>query len=115
LHGALSSGKTVRTSVSSEIVTNIPERAALGAAPATRRDARALAVLLIGPLVMVGGLVWAVAQPYRLTFLYRDGKGFYDWLVQPPLLVLLVGALFSLAIARGLVDDLEAEEHGPAA
>ena len=40
---------------------------------------------------MLGGLVWAVAQPYRIVFLDPDGKGLYDYLVQPPLLVALVG------------------------
>jgi hypothetical protein len=77
--------------------------------------ARAFAVQLLGPFTMLAGVVWAVAQPYRIAFLDPDGKGLYDYLVQPPLLVFLVGAAFSLVIAPGLVDDLEGEEHGPAA
>ena len=41
-----------------------------------------------------------------------QGKGFYDYLVQPPLLVVFVGLLFALLIAPGLVDDLR-EADGP--
>jgi hypothetical protein len=97
------------------MATGIPERAATPHAGVVRGDARGLAVLLLGALTMLAGVVWAVAQPYRIVFLDHDGKGLYDYLVQPPLLVFLVGALFSLLIARGLVDDLESQEHGPAA
>jgi hypothetical protein len=102
-------------SVSSEIATGIPERAAPRRSRAARGDRRALAVLLLGPLTMLSGVVWGVAQPYRVAFLEREGKGLYDYLVQPPLLVFLVGALFLLLVARGLADDLESEGHGPAA
>ncbi len=63
---------------------------------------------------MVGGLVWAVAQPYRIVLLDREGQGLYDYLFQPPLLVVLVGLVFTLGIAPGLVEDLDAEEQrGP--
>lgn len=99
--------------MSSEIVTNAPPRAARGRGRASGRDARALVVLLLGPLVMLSGLVWAVAQPYRITFLHSDGKGFYDHLVQPPLLVVLVGVVYALLVAPGLVEDLESEDRGP--
>jgi hypothetical protein len=70
-------------------------------------------VLLLGPATMIGGLVWAIAQPYRIVFLYRDGKGLYDYLVQPPLLVVLVGILYMVLIAPGLAEDLEREGDGP--
>ena len=101
--------------MSSEILTGVPERAAPHRrASVVRHDGRALAVLLLGPLTILGGLVWAVAQPYRIVFLDPDGKGLYDYLVQPPLLVLLVGVVFSLLIAPGLVDDLESEKRAPA-
>jgi hypothetical protein len=103
-----------RYRVGSEIATSIPERSARRS-PIARRHARALAVQLLGPLTMLAGLAWAVAQPYRITFLYSDGKGVYDYLVQPPLLVLLVGGLFALVIAPGLVEDLESEDDGPSA
>jgi len=99
--------------VSSEIVTSIPERAAGRRSGVTRRQVRALAVQLLGPATMLSGLVWAVAQPYRLAFLHPDGKGAYDYLVQPPLLAVLIGLVFSILIAPGLVDDLESGEHGP--
>lgn len=82
---------------------------------AARQGIRVLAVEALGPLTVLGGIVWALAQPYRVTFFYPDGKGLWDWLVQPPLLVALVGLLFSLVVAPGLVDDLErptsASEH----
>jgi hypothetical protein len=77
------------------------------------RQRRALAVLLLGPATMMGGLVWAIAQPYRIAFLYRDGKGVYDYLVQPPILVVLVGVLYMVLIAPGLVEDLEWDGDDP--
>jgi hypothetical protein len=64
---------------------------------------------------MLAGLVWAVAQPYRIVLLNPDGKGIYDFLFQPPLLVVAVGLVYAIWIAPGLVEDLEAEEHDPAA
>lgn len=72
-----------------------------------------MAVQLLGPLTMLAGVVWAAVQPYRVVFLHPEGKGAYDYLVQPPLLVVLVGLVFALWIAPGLVEDLEGEEHGP--
>jgi len=72
---------------------------------------RALAIESLGPLTILGGVVWAIFQPYRIVFFDRAGKGFYDYLVQAPLLVIGVGLLFSLAIAPGLIDDLRSA-HG---
>jgi hypothetical protein len=78
---------------------------------ATRsRTARARVIAAIGPLTMVGGVVWAFLQPYRLTILHPHGEGFWWLLVQPPLLVVAVGVGFALLIAPGLIEDLE-EEH----
>ena len=37
------------------------------------------------------------------------GHGFYDYLLQGPLLVILVGLVLALAIAPGLVEDLAGE------
>jgi hypothetical protein len=72
-----------------------------------RRSWRALAVLAIGPLVMVAGLVWALLQPHRVTLLDPVGQGFW-WLVsQPPLYVIAVGVIFHMAIAPGVVADLD--------
>jgi hypothetical protein len=101
--------------VSSEIVTSVPERVAR-LCSRTRRQV--VAVQALGPLTILSGLAWALAQPYRIVFLDREGKGAYDYLVQPPLLVVLVGLAFALLIAPGLVEDLEEEEEeeprGPA-
>lgn len=101
--------------MSSEIATSIPKRAARFRARTSRRQLKALAVQLLGPVTMLVGLVWAVAQPYRIVFLDRDGRDAYDYLVQPPLLVVLVGLVFAIMIAPGLVEDLEKEDSGPAA
>ena len=79
-----------------------------------RRGFRVLAVEALGPLTVLGGIVWAFAQPYRVTFFYPEGKGFWDWAVQPPLLVVLVGLLFAVVVAPGIVDDLESGERGDA-
>ena len=95
-----------------ELVTSRAEPAARSRT--LRRGARVLAVEALGPLTVLGGIVWAFAQPYRVTFFYPEGKGFWDWAVQPPLLVVLVGLLFALVVAPGIVDDLESAERGDA-
>ena len=77
------------------------------------RQRRVVGVQLLGPLTILAGVVWAVAQPWRIAFLYPDGKGFYDYVAQPPLLVVLVGLLFIFLVAPGLIEDLERERHGP--
>jgi hypothetical protein len=69
-----------------------------------------LAIESIGPLTMLAGAVWAVAQPYRIVFLDREGKGLYDFLVQAPLLVIAVGLFFALVIAPGIVEDLRSDD-----
>jgi hypothetical protein len=106
--------------VSSEIATTIRRRVVRRArsdvrrtTSDVRRQRRVVAVQLLGPVTMSGGVVWALIQPYRIAFLYPDRKGFYDYVAQPPLLVVLVGLAFLLLIAPGLVEDLEREEHGP--
>jgi hypothetical protein len=99
--------------VSSEIATRVPERAVRRRWRTARRQA--LAVLLLGPLTILVGLVWAIAQPHRIVFFDRAGRGAYDYLVQPPLLVVFVGFAFALLIAPGLVEDLEGKDRdGPA-
>ena len=99
--------------MSSSFATSIRERIERRSSGAIRRQRRVIAVLLLGPVTMFGGLVWAIAQPYRITFLYPDGKGFYDYVVQPPLLVVLVGLLYMVLIAPGLAEDLEQDSDGP--
>jgi hypothetical protein len=90
--------------VSSDIVGPLeraPEREEI-----ERRSLRAFAIESLGPVTILGGVVWAIFQPYRLVLFDHAGKGFYDYLVQPPLLVIGVGLLFALVIAPGLLDDL---------
>jgi len=70
------------------------------------RSARARAVGLLGPLTMLGGVVWAFLQPYRLTLLHPRGEGFCWLIVEPPLLVVGVGIVFALFVAPGLIEDL---------
>ena len=80
-----------------------------------RRNGRVFAIEALGPLTVVAGVVWAIAQPYRIAFLYPYGKGIYDFLVQPPLLVVVVGLAFGLFVAPGLVADLERGDERPPA
>jgi hypothetical protein len=94
--------------VNSEIASSITKEEALQAVE--RRPWRALAIQLLGPITIVVGLVWAVAQPYRIVFLEREDRGVYDYVFQAPLLVVLVGLVYTFAIAPGLIEDLEAEE-----
>jgi hypothetical protein len=70
---------------------------------------RARLVLALGPATALGGVAWALVQPWRVTLLHPHGQGFW-WLVgQPPLYVLLVGLLFRLLLAPGIVEDLRNE------
>jgi hypothetical protein len=80
------------------------------AAQLRRRSPRAVAVNLIGPLTMVAGVAWAFLQPYRLTFLHPHGQGFWWLLSEPQLYVVLVGLVFALVLAPGLLEDLEEVE-----
>jgi hypothetical protein len=90
--------------VSSEIVG--PIEGASEREGIERRTGRAMLVESLGPLTILGGIVWAILQPYRVAFLHRADKGLYDYLVQAPLLVIGVGLVFALVIAPGLIDDL---------
>ncbi len=78
---------------------------------AARRTARARVVLAMGPATIAAGVVWALAQPWRITLLHPSGQGFW-WLVsEPPLYVILVGLLFRYVVAPGVVSDLEESER----
>ena len=77
-------------------------------AEAQRRDLRVQAISLLGPLVSAAGIVWAILQPYRITLLHPRGQGFWWLVVEPPLLVVVAGAVFALVAARPLLEDLEA-------
>ena len=78
-------------------------------------SARAWAVTLIGPLTMVGGIVWGFLQPWRVTLLHPRGQGFWWLAIEPPLLVALVGLGFALLVAPGLLEDLQDAEDDAAA
>ncbi len=75
----------------------------------TRTSVRALAVLSLGPLTMLGGVVWAFIQPWRVTFLHPRGQGFWWLAVEPPLLVIAAGFVFGL-LASAIVRDLQEAE-----
>ena len=76
-----------------------------------RRSGRAVAVLAIGPTTVLAGIVWAFAQPYRVTLLDPKGQGFWWLFSEPPLWVIVVGLLFHLLCAPGVVADLEELEE----
>ena len=76
---------------------------------ARSRTLRARIVLALGPATMVGGIAWAVLQPWRLTLLHPHGQGVWWLFAEPPLYVILVGLFFRLVIAPGAAADLEAE------
>jgi hypothetical protein len=78
-----------------------------------RHDRRAQAISLLGPLTVAAGLIWAVAQPYRLTLLHPHGQGFWWLVAEPPLLVVAAGLVFAFVVARPLLVDLE-ERRGTA-
>ena len=80
------------------------------AAQLRRRSPRAVAVNLIGPLTMLAGVAWAFLQPYRLTLLHPHEQGFWWLLSEPPLYVIVVGLVFALILAPGLLEDLEEVE-----
>lgn len=75
-----------------------------------RRSARARAITGLGPGTMLAGVIWAFAQPWRLTALHPRGQGFWWLVVEPPLLVVLAGILFAVLVAPGVIEDLEAYE-----
>jgi hypothetical protein len=79
-------------------------------APLQRAATRARLVSALGPATAVGGVVWALAQPYRVTLLHPRGQGFWWLFVEPPLLVIAVGLFFRFVVVPGLLEDLE-EEH----
>jgi len=77
------------------------------AAAARSHALRARIVLALGPATMLGGVIWAVVQPWRLTLLHPHGQGVWWLVVEPPLYVILVGLVFRLVIAPGVAEDLE--------
>ncbi len=67
-------------------------------------------VSLIGPAIAAAGVIWGILQPYRLTLLHPRGESVWWLLIEPPLLVVVVGLLFSVLVARPLLADLEAHD-----
>ena len=76
-----------------------------------RRSWRARVVAALGPLTMLGGVIWAFLQPYRITLLHPEGQGFWWLAIEPPLLVIAAGLVFSFFVAPGVIEDLEAAEE----
>jgi ABC-type amino acid transport system permease subunit len=68
---------------------------------------RAYVVSLVGPTTAAAGLIWAILQPYRVTLLHPRSESFWWLVAEPPLLVMLVGAVFAIFVARPLIADLE--------
>ena len=64
---------------------------------------------MIAPATALGGVVWALVQPYRVTLLHPRGQGFWWLFVEPPLLVIAVALFFHFAVVRGLLEDIEEE------
>jgi hypothetical protein len=75
-----------------------------------RSTARALMIWTLGPATMLGGVVWAFLQPYRITLLHPHGQGFWWLAIEPPLLVVAAGIFFAFLVAPAVIEDLEAEE-----
>ena len=73
---------------------------------------RALVISSLGPLTSLGGLVWAIVQPDRITLLHPHNQGFWWLIAEPPLLVMIVGLVFARVVARPLLADLEAYRPG---
>ena len=75
------------------------------------RSIRARIVSLLGPVTVLGGVLWAIVQPYRLTLLHPHHQGFWWLVIEPPLLVVAAGLFFALVVVRPLIADLE-EDRG---
>ena len=82
-------------------------------APLQRAATRARIVSALGPTTALGGVAWALIQPYRITLLHPRGQGFWWLVVEAPLLVVAVGLFFHFVVVPGLIEDLE-EEHATA-
>jgi uncharacterized membrane protein len=75
---------------------------------------RARLILSIGPLTALGGALWAVLQPDRITLLHPLANSFWWLFVEPPIYVVLVGVLFHMFVARALKEDLEEDSDAAA-
>ncbi|MSO94600.1 MAG: hypothetical protein EXQ81_02245 [Thermoleophilia bacterium] len=92
----------------SENIRPLSER--VGTRLRRRRVPAARLIGALGPATIVGGVAWGFLQPYRIVFLSGEALSVYDWIVQPPLLVIAVGLVFSFAVVPGLLQDLEGDD-----
>ncbi|MFZ1881170.1 MAG: hypothetical protein WAU41_13575 [Gaiellaceae bacterium] len=76
----------------------------------TRHSWRVQTVSLLGPVTAAGGLIWSFLQPSRLTLLHPRGQGFWWLVLEPQVLVVAAGLVFTLVVARPLLADLEAHD-----
>ena len=72
-----------------------------------RTRTRSQVILFVGPVAVAAGVIWAILQPYRVTLLHPRGQSIWWLFAEPPLLVIAVGILFALVVARPLLADLE--------
>jgi hypothetical protein len=86
--------------VNAELVTELE-------LPLQRAGTRARIVTALGPATAIAGVIWAIAQPYRITLLHPSGQGFWWLFVEPPLLVIAAGLVFHFAVRPGVLEDLE--------
>ena len=70
---------------------------------------RARLVSSIGPLTALGGALWAVLQPERITLLHPHANSLWWLVVEPPIYVVFVGVLFHTFVARALLEDLRGD------
>jgi len=75
------------------------------------RTWRARVVLALGPVTAFAGVLWAVAQPWRITLLHPAGQGFWWLVAEPPVYVVVAGLAFRFLVAPGVVSDLEEAER----
>ena len=100
--------------MSADIAHTIRRTRETHAAAARSLSLRARIVLALGPTTALAGVGWALVQPWRLTLLHPAGQGFWWLFAEPPLYAVLVGVLFRLLLAPGIVADLHrVEEREP--
>ena len=75
-----------------------------------RHDRRVQFVSFVGPATAAAGVIWAILQPYRVTLFHPRGESFWWLVAEPPLLVIAVGLVFAVFVARPLIADLEARD-----
>jgi hypothetical protein len=83
------------------------------ATDARRVTRRIQLVSFIGPATAAAGVIWTILQPYRVTLFHPRGQGFWWLVAEPPLIVIVVGLLFAVLVARPLIADLEASDAAP--